>query len=92
MTRDSQQTIDAHREALEQERAQVSRLQYALVQSEEEKQKRSAARDAPGGGDSGAQARAALERGRARWKRIWRTQVNCKAAAPPLVELAVHPV
>jgi hypothetical protein len=88
MTRDSQSSIDAHREALEQERAQVSRLQYELVSSEEEQQKRRQENGAGvGGGDGVAKARQELDRGRARWKRIWRTQVNCKAAVQHILEL-----
>ena len=87
MTRDSQSSIDAHREALEQERAQVSRLQYELVSSEEEQQKRRQESGATGGGDGLAKARQELDRGRARWKRIWRTQVNCKAAVQHILEL-----
>ena len=87
MTRDSQGSIDSHREALDHERAQVSRLQYALVSSEEEQQKRRQERGVPGGGDGAAKARQELDRGRARWKRIWRTQVNCKAAVQHILEL-----
>ena len=87
MTRDSQGSIDSHREALDHERAEVSRLQYALVSSEEEQQKRRQERGAPGGGDGAAKARQELDRGRARWKRIWRTQVNCKAAVQHILEL-----
>jgi len=88
MTRDSQSSNDAHREALEQERAQVSRLQYELVSSEEEQQKRRQESGAGvGGGDGVAKARQELDRGRARWKRIWRTQVNCKAAVQHILEL-----
>ena len=87
MTRDSQGSIDAHREALEQERAQVSRLQYELVSSGEEQQKRRQESGATGGGDGVAKARQELDRGRARWKRIWRTQVNCKAAVQHILEL-----
>tara|TARA_B110001452_G_scaffold203797_1_gene173774 strand:- start:1042 stop:2448 length:1407 start_codon:yes stop_codon:yes gene_type:complete len=87
MTRDSQGQIDAHREALEHERNQVSKLQYALVQSEDAQDKRRPTRDADHPErDMTAQARQSLERGRARWKRIWRTQVNCKAAVQHILE------
>ena len=87
MTRDSQGQIDAHRDALEHERNQVAKLQYALVQSEDEQQKRRPQRDADHPErDMTAQARQSLERGRARWKRIWRTQVNCKAAVQHILE------
>ena len=77
MTRDSQSRIDVLREAMEREKSQVEQLQYALVESEERDAERRPQRDPDHPErDVSTAARQALERGRARWRRIWRTQVR----------------
>ena len=41
---------------------------------------------AKGGADPDAAARQALERTRTRWKKVWKTQVNCKAAVQHILD------
>jgi len=92
MTRDSQSRIDVLREAMEREKSQVEQLQYALVESEERDAERRPQRDPEHPErDLSTAARQALERGRARWRRIWRTQVNCKAAVQHVID-ALEPL
>ena len=88
MTRDSQGKIDMLREAIEREKAQVEQLQFALVETEEREAGRRPQRDPTHPErDVTSAARHSLERGRARWKRVWRTQVNCKAAVQHLIDM-----
>merc|ERR1719327_1491666 len=73
---------------MEREKGQVEQLQYALVESEEREAERRPQRDPDHPErDVSASARQALERGRARWRRVWRTQVSCKAAVQHVIDV-----
>lgn len=78
MKSDAEGRIEELREANAREQAEVERLQHALGEAEQAKGQ-AAAR---GPNDS----RDATEKERQRWKRLWRTQVNVKAAVQHLMD------
>jgi len=80
MTRESQVKIEELRGALETERQQVLEAQYSLAQIEGRD-------DAPPDRASNAAARQALERSRARWKKLFSTMVNCKSAVQHVLDV-----
>ncbi|KAL1495653.1 hypothetical protein AB1Y20_016519 [Prymnesium parvum] len=80
MTRESQDKIDELRAALEAERQKVLEAQYSLAQIEGRD-------DEPPDRASNAAARQALERSRARWKKLFATMVNCKSAVQHILDV-----
>jgi len=80
MTRESQGKIEELRTALEVERQHVLEAQYSLAQIEGRD-------DGPPDRASNAAARQALERSRARWKKLFSTMVNCKSAVQHVLDV-----
>ena len=79
-TRESQGKIEELRTALEVERQHVLEEQYSLAQIEGRD-------DGPPDRASNAAARQALERSRARWKKLFSTMVNCKSAVQHVLDV-----
>eukprot|EP00966_Prymnesium_polylepis_P326945 7382821-Prymnesium_polylepis.1 len=79
-TRESQGKIEELRTALEVERQHVLEAQYSLAQIEGRD-------DGPPDRASNAAARQALERSRARWKKLFSTMVNCKSAVQHVLDV-----
>ena len=79
MTAESQKKVEALRAAIASEKADVDQLKYAVAELDD-------GVDQKGRGDAAVAARSALEKGRQRWRKIWRTHVNCKAAVQHLID------
>lgn len=79
MTSESQAKVEGLRARIAAEKAEVDQLQYAMAELEEGVDKK-------GRGDAESAARAALEKARQRWRKIWRIHVNVKAAVQHLID------
>jgi hypothetical protein len=82
MTAECQSKVEGLRARIAAEKAEVSELQYALAGLDQ-----GVDPNGPTGrSDAAAAARAALEKGRQRWRKVWRTHVNVKAAVQHLID------
>jgi hypothetical protein len=78
MTVESQKKVEGLRAGIAADKAEVDQLQYAMAELDQG--------DRKGRGDAASAARAALEKGTHRWRKLWRTHVNVKAAVQHLID------